>query len=171
MFRACVLHRLWLLAVVAATAAAFVPRALQATDRNSKIGRVAGVVGADGAGPNEFGDTRFRWVKRIAALQEPIYGRTMQIPLYVGRPGIETEPLMLRVRVSGKKTPGVLLQRPGWFTLSLDLATLLGEPEWRTAPSVRIAFDFDLADSRSSAEVGLPGVGIGQPHWSGPAPR
>lgn len=165
------MHRAWIPAVLIVVTSAFVPRALDATARNARIGRIAGTFGSDGAPQNEFGDSRFRWMKRVAALQEPVYGTRLQVPLFVGRPGIEGQALRLRVTVSGRSGPSLTLRQPGWVTLDLDLISLMGENEWRTAPSVRIAFHFEPADPSAAFEMGHPGVGLAQAHWSGPSPR
>ena len=167
MFRALVLHRAWLPAVIIVTLAVFIPRARAATEKMSRISRAAGVYDWSAGAANEFGDTRFRWMKPHAALQEPVRGRTLSVPLFVGRPGIESSPVTLRVSVEGVRTPPIVFQKPGWQIATFDLYEMLGEPHVKSLNSVTLTFDF----AGLTADVSMPIVGLGDVHWSGAAPR
>ena len=167
MFRALVLHRAWIPAVVLITAAVFVPRARETTNKMSNVSRAVGVYGWSASDSNEFGTTRFRWMKPLAALHEPVRGRTIAVPLFVGRPGIEKAPIVVSIEVEGVQTTAIALQRQGWQTATFDLPELLGETEWKSLTSVTLAFQF----SGLTADVRLPIVGLGDVHWTGPPPR
>ena len=168
MFRAWVLHRVWIPAVALVTVAVFVPRAMEATSKMSRISRAAGVHGwTTIADASEFGETRFRQIKRFAALHEPVQGRIVMVPLFVDGPDVETTPVTIRVTVGGVDTPPLVLQRRGWQTATYDLVELFGESRWRSRRAVTLSFGFTgLAE-----DVSLPIVGLGDVHWRGPNPR
>lgn len=165
--RSLVLHRAWIPAVVLITLAAFVPRAMEATSRMSRISRAVGVDGWTTGDANEFGEARFRWMKQHAVLQEPVRGRVLQVPLFIDRPGIETPPVTLRVTVAGADTPPIVVHGRGWQTATYDLYEMFGESNWKSLTAITLSFGFTgLADDGS-----LPRVGLGEVHWSGPSPR
>jgi hypothetical protein len=165
--RSLVLHRAWIPAVVLITVAAFVPRAMEVTSRMSRISRAVGVDAWTTGDANEFGEARFRWMKRHAALQEPVRGRVLQVPLFIDRPGIETPPVTLRVTVAGVDTPPIVVQGRGWQTATYNLYEMFGESHWKSLTAITLSFGFTgLADDGS-----LPRVGLGDVHWSGPSPR
>lgn len=165
--RSLVLHRAWIPAVVFITVAAFVPRAMEATRRMSRISRAGGVYGWTTGDANEFGEARFRWMKRNAVLQEPVRGRVLQVPLFIDRPGIETPPVTLRVTVAGVHTPPIVVQGRGWQTATYNLYEMFGEADWKSLTAITLSFSFTgLPDDGS-----LPRVGLGDVHWSGPSPR
>lgn len=165
--RSLVLHRAWIPAVVFVTVAAFVPRAMEATRRMARTSRAAGVYEWMPGEPNEFGDARFRWMKRRAALHEPVRGRVLQVPLFIDRPAIETSPVTVRVTVAGVDTPPIVLQRRGWQTATYNLPEMFGESDWKSLTAITLSFNFTgLADDES-----LPRVGLGDVHWSGPGPQ
>ena len=173
-FRRYVLHRFWLPVVVLITIAVFIPRARAATSKMSRISRAAGVYGSGGAEPNEFGGNGFRWMKRRTALHEPVRGRRLTLTLFVDRPGIENEPLTAHIRIAGVPVQSIVLRRRGWLTPTYDLVDLLGESRWRSLPVVTVAFAITRDDPPgpgASDDWGLPGVGVGEVHWSGPSPR
>ena len=164
--RSLVLHRAWIPAMVLITVAAFVPRAMEATSRMSRISHAVGVDEWTTGNANEFGETRFRWMTRHVALQEPVRGRVLQVPLFIDRPGIETPPVTLRVTVAGVDTPPIVVQGRGWQTATYNLAEMFGESDWKSLTAITLSFGFTgLADDRS-----LPRVGLGDVHWSGPGP-
>ena len=165
MFRSLVLHRAWIPAVVLVTAAVFVPRAMEATSKMSRTSRAVGVDGWTTTNANEFGGTRFRWMKRHAVLLEPVRGRMLLVPLFNGRPATETTPVSIQVTVAGVDTPPVVLQGTGWQTASYDLYLMFGESDWKSLRSVTLSFAFiGLPDDGS-----LPGVALGDIHWIGPS--
>lgn len=167
MFRSLVLHPAWIPAVAVITVAAFVPRAMEATSRMSRISRSTGVYGWTTGDANEFGEARFRWMKRNAALQEPVRGRVLQVPLFVDRPGSETPKVTLRITVGGVDTPPIMVQGRGWQTATYDLDEMFGESAWKSLTAITLSFGFTgLADDGS-----LPRVGLGAVRWSGPGPR
>jgi hypothetical protein len=167
MFRSLVSHRAWIPAVVVITVAVFVPRANEATSRTAVISRAVGVYGWTIGDTNEFGEARFRWMKRHAALQEPVRGRVLQVPLFIDRPGIETPPVTLRVTVAGVDTPPIVVQGRGWQTATYNLYEIFGESDWKSLTAITLSFGFTgLADDGS-----LPRVGLGDVHWSGPGPQ
>lgn len=165
--RSLVLHRAWIPAVVFITVAEFVPRAMEATSRMSRISRAVGVYERTTGDANEFGEARFRWLKRHAALQEPVRGRVLQVPLFIDRPGMDTPPVTLRVTVGGVDTPPISVQGRGWQTATYDLYEMFGESDWKSLTAITLSFRFTgLADDGS-----LPRVGLGDVRWSGPSPR
>jgi hypothetical protein len=165
--RSPVLHRAWIPAVVFITIAAFVPRAMEATRRMSGISRAAGVDEWTTGDANEFGQARFRWMKRQAALWEPVRGRMLQVPLFIDRPGIETPPVTLRVTLAGVDTPPIVVQGRGWQTATYNLDEVFGESDWKSLTAITLSFGFTgLPDDGS-----LPRVGLGDVHWSGASPR
>jgi len=165
--RSVVLHRAWIPAVVFITIAAFVPRAMEATRRMSRISRAAGVDDWKTGDVNEFGEARFRWMKRHAALWEPVRGRVLQVPLFIDRPGIETPPVTLHVTLAGVDTPPIVVQGKGWQTATYNLDEIFGASDWKSLTAITLSFGFTgLADDGS-----LPSVGLGEVHWSGPSPR
>jgi hypothetical protein len=167
MFRYLVLHRAWIPAVVVLTVAAFVPRAMEATSRMSRISRAAGVYGWTTGDINEFGEARFRWMKRNAALHEPVQGRVLSVPLFNARTATEIAPVMIRVKIAGVDTPPIVLHGGGWQTARYDLYLMFGESDWKSLRSVTLSFEFrGLADDGS-----LPEVGLGDVHWTGPNPQ
>ena len=167
MFRSLVSHRAWVPAVVVITVAVFVPRAKEATNRTSGISRAAGVYGWTIGEANEFGEARFRWMKRHAALHEPVRGGVLQVPLFIDRPGSETPPVTLRVTVAGVDTPPIVVQGRGWQTATYNLYEMFGESDWKSLTAITLSFGFTgLADDGR-----LPRIGLGDVHWSGPSPR
>jgi hypothetical protein len=166
MFRYLVLHRAWIPAVVVLTVAAFVPRAMEAMSRMSRISRAAGVYGWTTGDINEFGEARFRWMKRNAALHEPVRGRVLSVPLFSIRAGTHSAPVSIRITVAGVDTPPIVLHGRGWQTARYDLYLMFGESDWKSLRSVTLSFEFTGVGGDES----LPGVGVGDVHWAGPNP-
>jgi hypothetical protein len=167
MFRSLVLHRAWIPAVVVVTVAVFVARAEEATDKMSRVSRAVGIYGWTGADANEFGDTRLRWMKRFAALHEPVRGSVLLVPLFIARPANEAAPVSIRVTVAGVETPPIVLHGSGWQTATYDLYLMFGESDWKSLGAVTLSFAFTgLPDDGS-----LPAVGLGDLHWTGPSPQ
>ena len=106
-------------------------------------------------------------MNRRAALQEPVRGRVLQVPLFIDRPGIETPTVTLHVTVAGVDTPPIVVHGRGWQTATYNLDEMFGESDWKSLTAITLSFGFTgLADDGS-----LPGVGLGDVHWSGPSPR
>ncbi len=177
-FQRIVSHRLWLPAVAIVTTAFLAPRANDAADRMSRVGRVAGVWGWEQAAepvPAGTGGTGFRWTKPTAVVREPIRGSRIQIALWLVRPDPLSQPVTVEIKVGRAASQRLTLSRNGWHLVGFDLVGLLGEARWRSQGTITLTITatpvFVPAIAGVSGDTRQIGVGLGEIIWSGPAPE
>jgi len=169
--RSWLLHPAWVPAVAAVTLMAAVPRAIAARDAYARESRAAGVYAWEPAPAGDFApaELKFRWTRGHAAVKEPVRGPVLTLPLYLARPDISRQPIMLHVNVGGVPVHPATLTRNGWHKLTYDLVTILGEPRERLPRTVTL--EFTVIPAVVPALVGPSddrrelGVGLGVISW------
>ena len=162
----------WIALVVLVTVAAFVPRATAAI-RDTRVGsHAAGVYAWEPAVPSAGWPTgtTFRWTRGRAAIREPVVGAVLLLPIFMARPDIPTQPVVVEMTVEGKAVPPLSFRRNGWHVQAFDLAALLGEDRWRSLPmiTIEIVVRPPVVPSRigPSTDGRELGIGLGVVRWS-----
>jgi O-antigen ligase len=165
-------HPAWIPVVVVITLAAAVPRAIAAAREGEPRARAAGVYGWEPAPPNEAWPegTTFRWTRERAAVREPVRGRVMLLPVFMARPDIDSQPVVVDVKIAGLAVPSLTFTQNGWHVHAYDLAALLGEERWRSHRTVTVEFlvhppvvPARVGPSNDTRELG---IGLGAVGWS-----
>jgi O-antigen ligase len=170
-------RRAWIPIVVLVTLAVSAPRAIAAVDDGARVGHAAGVYGWEPAPPSDAWPTgtTFRWTRGHAAIREPVGGATLLLPIFLARPDIDAQPVVVDVKVAGVAVPSLTLTRNGWHVQTYDLVALLGEDRWRGQRAVTV--EFVVRPTVVPARVGPStdrrelGIGLGVVRWSLRAPQ
>jgi O-antigen ligase len=174
--RMVVLHRAFVPTACLVILIAAAPGAV-ATARETGLQRhAAGVYNWEPAPPLDSGpgETRFRWTTGRAVLREPVRGAVIEVPIYLARPDISTRVVTVAITIAGAPVTPPTLLKNGWYVLTYDLVTLLGEPRWKASQVITLEFvvrptvvPARLGPSNDTRELG---IGLGAVRWRGPVP-
>jgi O-antigen ligase len=160
----------WLLVVVLITLAASGSRALDVVRAGARKPYAVGVYGWEAAPPTDaWPGTAFRWTRGHAALREPVDGKVLQLPVFLARPDIDRQAVVVDVNIAGVAVPPLRLTTNGWHVHTYDLAALLGDDGWQLQRAVTI--ELTVHPTVVPARVGPSsdtrelGIGVGALRW------
>lgn len=102
----------------------------------------------------------FRWTAGDAALEEPLEGAVVTIPLYAGRPDLPGAGVEVALSVEGRPIERLWLRQPGWHHFSYYLPILLDERLWQAAQRAIPAGVSSVAPAADSAMPRAEGEGF-----------
>ncbi|HJR58767.1 MAG TPA: O-antigen ligase family protein [Vicinamibacterales bacterium] len=161
----------WLLVVVLITLAASGSRALDLVRSGARRPHAVGVYGWEPAPPSEAwpAGTAFRWTRARAAVREPVGGRTLLLPVFMARPDIDMQAVVVDVTIAGVAVPPWTFTKNGWHVHTYDLAALVGEDRWRSQRTVTVEFRVRPtvvpAQAGPSSDTRELGIGVGALRW------
>jgi hypothetical protein len=94
----------------------------------------------------------------------------MVLPIFMARPDIRQQPVVVEMTVEGKAVPPLTFTRNGWHVQSFDLVSLLGEERLRSLPAITV--ELVVRPAVVPARIGASwdgrelGIGLGVVRWS-----